>query len=66
MTDAETHLFWSKQGQIACLLHTPPSGSPEWVADGWEPMPRVPPAGDLGVHTLCERCQHQDAATDSA
>jgi CheY-like chemotaxis protein len=51
MTD-DTHLYWSRKGEIACARHAPSEGSVRWVDHGWQPMP------DFGVRMARYQCQH--------
>jgi CheY-like chemotaxis protein len=48
----DTHLFWSRKGEIACARHAPREGSDRWVDQAWQPMP------DFGVRMARYQCQH--------
>ena len=48
----DTHLYWSRRGEIACAKHTPHEASSRWIEEGWQPMP------DFGVRMAKYQCQH--------
>jgi CheY-like chemotaxis protein len=48
----DTHLYWSRKGEIACAQHAPREHSARWVEHGWQPMP------DFGVRMARYQCQH--------
>ena len=52
----DTHLYWSRKGEIACAKHTPREASGRWVEEGWQPMP------DFGVRMAKYQCQHCEGA----
>jgi CheY-like chemotaxis protein len=37
-TGTGPNLFWSRRGVVACVMHAPAAGSPEWERDGWSPL----------------------------
>jgi CheY-like chemotaxis protein len=48
----DTHLYWSRRGEIACAKHAPRDASERWVDEAWQPMP------DFGVRMARYQCQH--------
>jgi CheY-like chemotaxis protein len=49
---SDTHLFWSKRGEIACERHAPAEQSTRWVNEGWQQLPR------LEGRRITYQCQH--------
>jgi CheY-like chemotaxis protein len=33
-----TRLFWSRRGEVACLLHAPPANTRRWSEERWSPI----------------------------
>jgi len=52
--DSSFALYWSRQGEVACISHTPEPGDLRWVAEGWEPIP----ASYVGLRPGRYQCQH--------
>ena len=38
---SDTHLFWSKRGEIGCERHAPAEQSTRWVNEGWQQRMRA-------------------------
>ncbi len=47
-------LYWSRRGEIACVLHAPADGSDRWIAEQWQRLP------DLEGRRIVYQCQHCD------
>lgn len=47
-------LFWSRRGEVACIVHAPASGSERWVGERWAAIPRG--AGRDRVSYQCQHC----------
>lgn len=43
-------LFWSRRGEVACALHSPQEGSPQWTSEQWTRVTRR--------KRLTYQCQH--------
>lgn len=57
----QPNLFWSRKGTVACEQHAPDRQDPQWLAEGWQPIPDVP---GRRVTYQCQHCaaraiQHQ-------
>jgi CheY-like chemotaxis protein len=48
------NLYWSKRGEIACVLHAPADGSERWNAERWQPLPPIE------GRRIVYQCQHCD------
>jgi CheY-like chemotaxis protein len=48
------HLYWSKRGEIACVLHAPVEGSDRWNAERWQLLP------EIEGRRIVYQCQHCD------
>ena len=57
--DAETQLWWSDRGRIACADHVPRPGTDAWWADRWQvadPAWLAGFSGSRGEPPRCEAC----------
>ncbi len=53
---AESSLYWSLRGEVACAAHAPVPDSPRWVEERWQ---LVPPfvISDLRKRLQCQYCE---------
>ena len=51
-------LYWSRRGEIACLLHAPERNSPRWPQEQWAAMSMMA----IHRHGIKYQCQHCSAS----
>lgn len=59
--DAPRHtdaLYWSRRGEVACVMHAPERDSSRWPEEQWAPMP----ATAMRRHGIGYQCQHCSAS----
>ena len=50
-----TGLYWSIRGEVACATHAPSTDDPQWVQEGWNPLP-VSSGHTTGARYQCQHC----------
>ena len=51
-------LYWSRRGEVACLMHAPERDSQRWPQEQWAPMP----THAMRRHGIEYQCQHCSAS----
>src|SRR5687767_5515723 len=49
---ADTPLFWSRKGEVACAAHAPEPGTGRWQDEAWQ---ELPPPRTL-IRYQCQHC----------
>jgi CRP-like cAMP-binding protein len=59
LPDSPTALYWSLRGEVACSAHTPDPCCSQWMAEGWQPLPK----SSQGIRGSRYQCQHCSPTT---
>ena len=62
--EKEEVLYWSDNGEVACILHAPSSISEEWVTGGWK---EANSPGSIGADNdlTCEKCDEEEVTREA-